>query len=108
MEVEKDDYEFKGNIDHYFKDGILFPKYIYVGDNLEENNIIEVRFEDEINYVPVELARYIINYVLEASRRKGSFNDWAVNFLNGHTRDIRRLYHVKEIGRGYRLEMARR
>ena len=54
-----------------------------------------VLFEDSKKDVMVELARYIINYVVEASRRKGTFNAWEVNVLKGHTRAIRRLYHVK-------------
>ena len=46
--------------------------------------------------------------MVEATSRKGPFNDWVVKVLKGHTRSIRHLYHVEDIGRGYRLEMARR
>ena len=52
--------------------------------------------------LPVEIARYIKNYVIEASMRKGTFNDWVIKFLKGHTRAIRRLYHVRDIDRDYR------
>ena len=44
----------------------------------------------------------------EEYRRKGTFNAWAVKVLKGHTRAIRRLYRVKDIDRGYRLEMDKR
>ena len=46
--------------------------------------------------------------MVEASRIKGTFNDWEVKVLKCHTRAIRRLYHVNNIDRGYRLEMSRR
>ena len=80
----------------------------YVGDTLGEDNITEVRFEDLNKDAPVELSRYIRNNVMELSRRKGPLNAWAVKFLKGHTRAIRRLYHVREIDRGYSMEMDRR
>ena len=70
-------------------------KETYFGKTLGEDNIMGVLFEDSKKDVMVELARYIINYVVEASRRKGTFNAWEVNVLKGHTRAIRRLYHVK-------------
>ena len=46
--------------------------------------------------------------MVNASSRKSPFDTCAVKVLKGHTRDIRSLHHVKDIYRGYRLEMDRR
>ena len=46
--------------------------------------------------------------MIETCRRKGTFNAWVVKVLKGHTRAIRHFYYIKDIDRGYRLEMARR
>ena len=75
------------------------------GENLGEDKITEVQFEDLKKDILVELTRYIRNHVLEASMRKGTFNVWAVKFPKIHTRDNRCLYHVKDIDRGDRLEI---
>ena len=103
LEVEKDDYEFERIFDHYFNDGILFLKERYVRETLGEDNTMEVPFLEQKKDFPVELARYIRNYVVETSRREGHFNAWAVNVLKVHTRDIRYIYRVKDISRVYRL-----
>ena len=66
---------------------------------------MDVIFEHLKKDVLVELARYIRNHVVEASRRKGPFNAWAIKVLKGHIITIRCLYHVKEVVRGYSLEM---
>ena len=42
LEVDKDDYEFKRIVDHYFKDGILCLKERYVGQTMGEDNTAEV------------------------------------------------------------------
>ena len=46
--------------------------------------------------------------MVEASRRKGSFNAWEIKVLNSHTRTIRRLYLAKDIDRFNRLVISRR
>ena len=46
--------------------------------------------------------------MLEASRRKGPFNAWAVKVLRGQTRASRHLYHVRDVDSGYGLEMVSR
>ena len=48
----------------------------YVGENLGEDKIKDVRFEDLEEDVPVELEKYIRNHVVDASEIKGPFNDW--------------------------------
>ena len=67
----------------------------YNGETLVEDNIMEFRFEDLKKDVPVELSRYIINHVVEASGRNILFNAWEANVLKGHTRATRRLYLVR-------------
>ena len=42
--------------------------------------------------VPVELARYVRNFVVEQDRRKGYYNGWALEILKNHTRAIHCLY----------------
>ena len=64
---------------------------------------MQVLFEYLKKDIQVELERYIRNHVVEVSSRKGNFNAWEVKVLKGHTRDIRRLYHVKDIDRGYMM-----
>ena len=80
----------------------------YGGETLGEVEIMEVIFEDIEEDVPVELARFIRNHVLDASMIKGTFNDWKLKVIKGNNGAIRRLYRVQDIGRGYSLEMARR
>ena len=43
-----------------------------------------------------------------ASRRKGTFNAWEVKVPKGHTGSTRRVYHVKDVDRGYGIEISRR
>ena len=47
--------------------------------------------------VPVELAWYIRNYAVEADKRNGRYNKWALSVLKTHTRAIRRVYRVHRI-----------
>ena len=74
-----------------------------VGATLVEDTIMEVLFKDIKKYVLVELARYIRNHMVEASRRKYSLNAWVVKFLKGNSIAISHLYHAKYIDRFYRL-----
>ena len=82
---------------------IFFLGARYVGENLGEDNIMQVLFEDLKEEFPVELEKYIRNHVVESSRIKGNLNDWAVKVMKVNTRAIRRLYRVRGIDRGYRL-----
>ena len=103
MEVEKYDYESETFFYQYFNKKISFLKAGYVGETLGEDNIMEVKFEDLNKDVPVELAQYIRNHVVEASMRKGPLNSWEVKVMKCHARAIRRLYRVKDIDRVYSL-----
>ena len=64
---------------------------------------MEFIFEDIKKDVPVQLAKYIINHVVEAYIRKVPFNSWMVKVIKGHNRAIRHLYCVKDSVRVYRL-----
>ena len=50
--------------------GILFLKAGNVCETLEEDKIMDVRFEDLKKDVPVEISIYIRNHVMEASMIK--------------------------------------
>ena len=94
-------------VDHYFQDD-FYLKARYVGENLGEDNIMEVWFEDIKEDVLVEIYIFIRNHVVESSKIKGHLNDWEINVIKVNTRSIWRLYRVKGIDRGYRLWMYRR
>ena len=47
----------------------------YVGETLGEHEIMEVIFEDLKKDVPVELEKYIRNYVVEEYGRKGPLKE---------------------------------
>ena len=103
LEVEKDYYEFKSIVDHYFKGRILLLKGRYVGETLGEDDIMEVLFEYLKKDIPVKIARYIRDHVVEASRIKVPLNSWMVKAIKCHTRSNRHLYRVKDIYRVYKL-----
>ena len=46
--------------------------------------------------------------MVEASRIKAPFAAWVVKVKKGHTKAIRRFYRVRDIDRGYKLEITRR
>ena len=68
MDIEEDDYELYKIVDHYFNNCSLFLKVKYSGGTLGEDNIIEVLFSILKKYLPIELAIYVNNYVVESSR----------------------------------------
>ena len=68
-------YKLENIVDNYLKDGIFFLKESSGGDNLGEDNTMEILFEYLKKDVPVELAIYTRKYVTEASRKMIPFND---------------------------------
>ena len=78
----------------------MFFKVRYVGGTVVKDNIIEVPFIILKKDVHIELARYVDNYIIEASRRKVVYNAWSTKVIKGHTRAVKRLYIMKEIYRG--------
>ena len=79
-----------------------------VGKTLGEYNIVDVWFEYLKKCVLVKPARYVRNFVIETSGKKGPFKAWLAKVLTDHTIEIRRQYRVKDIDRRCRLEMVRR
>ena len=108
LDIEEDEYEFEKIVDHYFKNGVLLLNVRYIGDTLGEQNIAEVPFKILKKYLPIELARYVKNYVAEASRQKCIYNICSTEVLNGNTRYTKCIFTMKEIYRGYRIVPARR
>ena len=103
MDRSNDEYEFEKIVDHYFKDGALILKARYWSDVLGEDNILEVPFGILKKDYPMDVARYVKNYVVEKSRRDGQFNAWASKVLKANARRIKRMYRMKEIDRSFRI-----
>ena len=88
------DFQFDRIVAHEFKDGTLVLKVKYQGDNEHQ---FDIPFTILKKDVPLELAKYIRNKVVE-SRRKGYYNMWALNFIKNHSRAVRRLYRIYNVG----------
>ena len=93
FEMENDtDHNFHRIVDHYFKQGSLIIKAIY-SDNNEVEYTVEVPFSIIKKDVPLEVARYINQNVVE-NRRGGKYNTWSKSVLKTHNRSIRRLHRI--------------
>ncbi|MCC7779031.1 hypothetical protein, partial [Klebsiella pneumoniae] len=77
FEVEDNvgDYEFAKILDHEWKDGILHFQIRYLDQNQEEI-VCEHPFEVIKKDIPLEIAKFIRNYVVDSSR-KGYLTTWA-------------------------------
>ena len=64
LDVEKDNYELENIVDNYLKYGILLLKARHVGENLGEDNIVKVHFEDFKKDSPVKLERYTLKHMV--------------------------------------------
>ena len=94
FEMENDDdFEFERIVDHVYKDGVLILKVKFSG---ESDNVLDIPFSTLKKDVPLELAKYIREKVVE-SRRKGRYNTWALDFIKNHSRAVRRLYRVYNV-----------
>jgi hypothetical protein len=109
FQVEDDsDYEFEKIVDHKWKDGILILTARFQGAT-DEENIMEVPFQVLKKDVPLECAKYIKNYVIDSStRRSGRHTSWANTVLKQHSRTIRRLARVYNVGASFRYDRNRR
>ncbi len=87
-----EEYDFDLITDHYFTDAELILKVKY------ESATLDVPFHVLRKDVPLELARYIRNSVLE-KRRGGYYNTWASKILKQHGRTIRRLHRFYNVSR---------
>jgi len=90
-------------MDHRFEKGILKLKVKYYNESNGKDNVVEVPFGIMKKDEPVSLAKYIKRYVVESSRRNGTFNVWATKVLKANARAIRRLYRIKEVDKAFRI-----
>ena len=90
FEVEDDEnYVFERIMDHHFDKGILHLNVKYV-DN-DQDHIMCVPFGILKKDVPLELARYIKDKVVESSRR-GYYSLWAKKIITNYSRSIKILH----------------
>eukprot|EP00957_Ditylum_brightwellii_P146009 11119279-Ditylum_brightwellii.AAC.1 len=61
-------------MDHTFKEGVLILKARYQSNTIGEDHIIDVPFDILKKDTPIQVARYIKEYVVEGSRRLGRYN----------------------------------
>ena len=89
FQLEDDDnYEFERIIDHKLTAPGLMLTVKHTGDTEEET--LQVPFLVLKKDVPLELARYIRDKVVEDSRR-GHYNTWAKKVIKNHGRTVRRI-----------------
>eukprot|EP00957_Ditylum_brightwellii_P024918 1884189-Ditylum_brightwellii.AAC.1 len=69
MEGTHDDFVFEKIINHRFEKGMLVFKARYHSEILGEENILDVPFNILKKDNPIAVARYIKEYVVEASQR---------------------------------------
>ncbi|MGH7955291.1 MAG: hypothetical protein ACREOZ_04955 [Gloeomargaritales cyanobacterium] len=86
------DYEFDRIVDHKFDDGVLKLRVQYFGT--DNSHYTDVSFDILKQDVPFDLAKYIREHVME-STRYGRYGQWAKDFLQTHTRALRRLRSSK-------------
>lgn len=99
-------YDFVKVIDHEWRDGILYFHIRYL-DQHQEEIVCEHPFDTVKKDIPLEIAKYIRNYVVDSSR-KGYLITWALKVIKQHGRAVRRLYRAYNIGRTMRLHRTRR
>ena len=96
FQVENDvDYRFDHIVDYRFEQGILLLKVNYVCDD-NQVHTLEVPFLILKKDVPLELAKYIRQHVIEM-KRGGRYNTWAKKTVTNHQRIVRRLYRQYNI-----------
>jgi hypothetical protein len=88
----EDDEEYKIDkiVDHVFKDRVLILTVKYQGESMGEH-ILEVPFAVLKKDIPLELAKYVRDHVLDR-KVNGFYNQWANKTIKAHTRCIKRLY----------------
>ena len=82
---------------------MLNVKYV---DN-HQSHIMCVPFEILKKNVPLELARYIREKVIESSRR-GYYSTWAKKTITSHSRCIRRLQRMYRTDNMFHVKQTRR
>lgn len=79
-------------MDHKFDDGVLKLRVKDFG--ADNSHYSDIRFNILKQDVPFELAKYIREHVMETTRY-GTYGSWAKQFLQNHTRALRRLRSSK-------------
>ena len=106
FEIEDDEnYLFERIVDHYFDKGVLHLKVKYI-DN-DQSHIVCVPFGILKNDVPLELARYIKEKVIESSRR-GFYSQWAKKVVTSYSRIVKRMHRVYRTSNMYEVQRTRR
>jgi hypothetical protein len=106
LQMEDDErHEFNKIVDHRFDNGTLILNVEYQGEI--ELSIMEIPFSTLKKDVPLELARYVRNKVIDR-KRNGFYQQWANKTLKTHTRCIRRLYRSYNVGATMRVTRLRR
>ena len=98
---EEEDYEFSRIKDHKWTDGSLV-----LDVELTSGKVIDIPFHLMKKDRPLELARYIRNYVIE-EKRGGMYEMWAKKIIKQANRTIRRLKRYHNIERLERLRIVR-
>lgn len=97
--MEQDEsHTFQHIFNHYSSKGKMMLKVNYLTSD-EQLTTVEVPFEIICNDVPLELARFIKENVID-KKRGGFYTTWAMKKIKGHTRRFRKLY------RSYNVTMA--
>ena len=92
-------------MDHHFDKGILHLNVKYV-DN-DQDHIMCVPFGILKKDVPLELARYIKDKVVESSRR-GYYSLWAKKIITNYSRSIKRLHRIYRTDNMLHVQRTRR
>jgi hypothetical protein len=100
-DAEDETYQFDKIVDHHFLNGKLILKTRY--RSINDEDILEVPFGILKKDVPLELAKYIKNYVIEEKRGKGFFMEWSTKMLKMHSQCVKRLHHSYNIGKTMRV-----
>jgi len=101
---DNEDYEFDKIVDHKLTTSGLTLTVKYIGET--QDDVLEVPFKILKKDVPLELAKYIRDNVVE-SRRSGHFNTWATNVIKTHGRTVRRMRRYYNVGRTVRARKNR-
>jgi ribosomal protein L37E len=102
---DDDDHEIDKIVDHVFKDGILILKVRYQGETKGEH-VLEVPFGVLKKDIPLELAKYVQDHVLD-EKRNGHYNQWAKKTIQTHGRCVRCLYRSYNIDKTIRANQTR-
>jgi len=106
FQMEDDDsHDFECIVDHTLSNSGLTLKVKY--SSCDDTETFDVPFRVLKKDVPLELAKYIRDKVVEGNRRTGHFNTWAKTFLKNHSRTICRLHAYYNTGRTIRARKNR-